>query len=410
MTPRILMRSPTRKRTPLLIAGLLLVGAFAVFLAGRALTSSGQKACPVTVQSGKGARPELQRIIDGLVTGPDKLAPGATAYVSGPHGSWQGAAGIANSDGCVPMVTTGRFRLESVSKIYTATLIMQMAQEGKLRLSDTVAKWLPGLFSYGNQMTIQGLLTMTSGLIDNNDLKNPAAYPHYLANVKDRKLRVQLETTANRLQKDPAGTASAMFWVRLASWQPLLYQPGSYHYSNIGYDLLGLIAEKAGGASLPALYERRIFRPLDLRATAYDPQGPIHGPHVHGYGINPDGRQIDSTDWQNRVGADGGIVSNARETAAFLTALMRGKLLTRRSVKAMEGPDLWNGGSGAGCGINMAYGWSGGGDGFKTEVWVNGDGSRVAVLLLNGRHWLSSDQPQADAAAHQALVKLYCAA
>ena len=83
-------------------------------------------------------------------------------------------------------------RLESVSKIYTATLILQLAQEGKLRVGDTVARWLPGLLPYGNQITVRELLTMSSGLIDNNDFNNAtdsAEERAYLARVKDAKLR-----------------------------------------------------------------------------------------------------------------------------------------------------------------------------------------------------------------------------
>ncbi|MGC9974573.1 MAG: serine hydrolase domain-containing protein [Gaiellaceae bacterium] len=393
----------------LLITGLLLIATLAAVLVDRTVTSGARAECrAVTPKSSETTRPKLQRILDGLVTGKAKLAPGASAYVSGPHGSWLGAGGVADTATCDPMGTDARMRLESVSKIYTATLILQLAQEGKLRVGDTVAKWLPGLLPYGNLITIQQLLTMRSGLIDNNDLKQPAATPHYLANVKDPRLRAELETTLKRRQEDPAGVASPMFWIRFAAWQPLLYRPGAYHYSNIGYDVLGLIAEKASGMSLQALYEKRIFRPLGLHATAYDPQGPISGPHAHGYGIDPGGQQTDTTDWHSGIGADGGIVSNAKDTAAFLTALMQGKLLDHQQLEAMKGANLWNGGAGTGC-SDAAYGWSGGGDGYKTEVWVNGNGSRVAVLLLNARHW-DTDQSSSDAAAHDTLMHLYCAA
>jgi D-alanyl-D-alanine carboxypeptidase len=73
------------------------------------------------------------------------------------------------------MATDARMRLESVSKIYTAALILQLAQDGKLRVGGTVAGWLPGLLPYGNRITIRHLLTMSSGLIDNNDLLNAPA-------------------------------------------------------------------------------------------------------------------------------------------------------------------------------------------------------------------------------------------
>ena len=68
-------------------------------------------------------------------------------------------------------------------------------------------------------------------------------------------------------------------------------------------------------------------------------------PHAHGYGIEPDGTQTDTTDWHWGVGAEGGIVSNAKDTATFLTALMRGKLLDRQQLTAMKGDNLWLGGS-----------------------------------------------------------------
>jgi D-alanyl-D-alanine carboxypeptidase len=301
------------------------------------------------------------------------------------------------------MPVDARMRLESVSKIYTATLILQLAQEGKLRVGDTVARWLPGLLPYGNRITIRQLLTMSSGLIDNNDLRNDSA--RYLPSVKDAEVRAQLLAM---LDGDPAADVSEMLWIRWAAWQPLLFTPGAgHHYSNIGYDILGLIAARAGGKPLPVLYRKRIFEPLGLHATAYDPQGPIGGQHAHGYGIEPSGEQIDTTDWHSGVGAEGGIVSDAKDTATFLTALMRGKLLNQQQLTAMKGDNFWRGGYYSCAG--PAYGWSGGGNGYKTEVWVNDDGSRVAVLLLNARHW-DTAQPTADQAAHDTLVRLYCGA
>ena len=63
-----------------------------------------------------------------------------------------------------------RMRLESVSKLWTATLILQLAGEGKLRLDDTVEHRLPGLLPYGDRITIRELLNHTSGMIDNNDI------------------------------------------------------------------------------------------------------------------------------------------------------------------------------------------------------------------------------------------------
>jgi CubicO group peptidase (beta-lactamase class C family) len=174
-----------------------------------------------------------------------------------------------------------------------------------------------------------------------------------------------------------------------------------------GYDILGLIASRAGGKPLPALYRERIFQPLGLNATAYDPQGPINGAHADGYGIDRNGEPFETTDWHSGIGAEGGIVSNALDTASFLTALMQGRLLNQDHLEAIRGDSLWLGGQYS-CG-GPAYGWSGGGNGYKTDVWVDGDGGRVAVLFLNARHW-GTAQPAADQAAHDALERLYCAA
>jgi D-alanyl-D-alanine carboxypeptidase len=379
----------------LLLAGLLAAVAAAVAV-GRVLSHEPQ------------TRPELQGTLDRLVAEHGGIAPGATAYVDGPRGSWFGAAGVADAGAGTPMRTDARMRLESVSKIYTATLILQLAQDGSLHVDDTVARWLPGLLPYGGRITVRQLLTMSSGLIDNNDIVNASdrAQRIYLANVKDPRLRAKLRATAARIAEDPATVASERLWIRWAAWQPLLFTPGAgYHYSNIGYDLLGLIAARAGGKPLRQLYRERIFAPLGLDATAYDPQGPITGSYAHGYAIQPDGRRTEATSWHSGVGADGGIVSNAEDTGIFLSRLMQGTLLDPLQRAVLTG-EVLQGGTSSGC-AGQAYGWSGGGNGYKTEVWVDDVGSRVAVLLLNARH-MDTAQAGADEAAHAAMVDLYC--
>jgi D-alanyl-D-alanine carboxypeptidase len=357
--------------------------------------------------SGRAARPELQRILDSAVTGPDRIAPGATAYVSGPNGSWLGSSGAADVRTGERMQPDARMRLESVSKIWTATLIMQLRQEGRLRLGDTVEKWLPGLLPYGGRITIEQLLSMRSGLIDNNDLlRTPRIY---LARVKDTRLRAQLLALGERIDANPALEVSPMWWIRWAAWQPLLSAPGTtYHYSNIGYDLLGLIAAHAGDKPISQLYQKRIFTPLGLENSAYDPQGPIAGQHSRGHTMLPGGTLKDATNLHFGVGAEGGIVSNAQETATFLTGLMSGKLLDRRQVLDMQAGVVWPSGADSGC-ADPAYGWSGGGAGFKSEVWVSGDGKRVTVLLLNARVG-GKDRGTGDMAAFATMERLYCAA
>ena len=349
------------------------------------------------------ARPELERLLVSAVTGPDRIAPGATAYVHGPHGTWLGAAGVADVATREPMQPDARMRLESVSKIWTATLILQLAQEGSLRLSDLVERRLPGVLPYGRRITIGQLLSHTSGLIDNNDVVR--APRRYLRRVSDAGERAWFRRLGARMGAHPELEFSPMAWIRLAAWQPLRSRPGTtYHYSNIGFEILGVVAARVTGRSVADLYAERFFRPLRLRSAAYDPQGPIAGPHAHAYSIAPSGEMIDATDWHGGIGAEGAVVADARDTAAFLTALMAGRLLRPARLDAMRTGAFWTAAADLACGAD-AYGHSGAGGGFKADVWVSADGGRVAVLLLNGRAGVRT-----DVSAAGIVNRLYCEA
>ena len=100
------------------------------------------------------------------------------------------------------------------------------------------------------------------------------------------------------------------------------------------------------------------------------------------------------------------MVSDAADTARFLVALMQDRLLGPVAAAGMRTGDFWSGGDTPSCG-GRAYGHSGAGSGYKTNVWVTSDGSRVAVLLLNGR---MADQATGDLRAAQALDQLHCSA
>ena len=356
------------------------------------------------------ANPQFQRVLNRLVSGRSPIAPGVTAYVSGPHGTWAGAAGVANVKTGEPMRPDARMRLESVSKLWTATLILRLAQQHRLSLDDTVERWLPGLLPAGHRITLRQLLNHTSGLIDNNDInQNPT---RYLGQIKDRPLRAKIAAINKRVAKDPGYEFSPRLWVEVAAALPLLLPPGtSYHYSNIGYIVAGLIAERAGNQPLPTLFRTQVIAPLDLTSAAYDPHSKITGPHAHGYKVAANGKLTDTTTWTLGLGANGGIVSSAADEGRFLAALMKGTLLGHAQIAALKKPSaqsnygLGTGVDKSGC-AGTAYGHNGGGDGFETNVFVSGNGDRVAVLLLNGR---TADN-SGDAVAFMAMNQLYCAA
>ena len=257
------------------------------------------------------------------------------------------------------------------------------------------------------------LLDHTSGLIDNNDIgSDPAAY---LARVGDSALRARLSRVERRAAADPARRFPARLWVEFAAALPLRSPPGTvYHYSNIGYQVAGMIAEEVGRMPLARLFERRIIEPLGLTSAAYDPQGEISGPHSRGYPASGDGGRVDATAWHGGTGAEGGIVANAADEARFLEALMQGKLLRPAELVALKTPASSLGSNYAlgfvvaqsGC-AGIAYGHGGAGAGFKTSVLTAGDGKRVAVLLANGNR---RNDPDYYARIDEAARRLYCAA
>jgi D-alanyl-D-alanine carboxypeptidase len=348
----------------------------------------------------------LQRILEGLVTGPGRVAPGVTAYVSGPRGTWVGAAGVANLETGEPMRPDARMRLESVSKIYTAAIVHRLAQDGKLSLSDTLDEWLPGTFPYGDKVTVTQLLTHTSGMVDDNVATERPRY--YLSLIRDPRLRADLLDLARRARKNPNLEVSPQIWVRLAAAVPPLFPPGtSYHYSNTGFLVLGLVASRATGKSMPQLFRELVTGPLSLKQTAWDPQGPIAGPHSRGYVLRSDGSTLDATASHGGKGADGAVVSNAAETARFLRALMSGTLLDARTLMRMKYSSFWDAGNIVSCG-DAAWGHGGAGAGFKTGVYASGNGSRIAVLLMNGRRVDGRTDGAAERAAERAVDRLYC--
>lgn len=400
-----------RRRHPIHQRGWLVwVGLLAVILAcGLALV----------IGVGGGSRhtpPGPQRVIDGLVTGSGRIAPGVTAYVAGPRGVWVGSAGIAEIGR--PMRPDARLRLNSMGKTWTAALVMKLVAQGRLKLDDTVSHWLPGLLPYGGRLTVEQLLSMTSGMIDTNDFFARPAY--YIGKIKDPALHARVLAIARRARTDPTRPTTRE-WIAAAAGEPLLYAPGStWHYSNIGYMVVGLIAARAGGADLATLFRNEIIDPQRLPSARYDPAPNITGPHAHGYSLAP-GKLVDATGWTQGLAAEGGIVSDAADQAHFLQALMRGRVLRPAQLKALESPYAQGlgGNSSYGLGIaiqpdgcakpGVAYGHNGGGDGYMSSAQVSPDGRRVAVLLVNGFATTAAAQNRGSATLFNTMQRLYCA-
>lgn len=363
------------------------------------------------------SRPDLQRIIDRLVAGRGRVAPGVTAFVSGPRGTWSSAAGLANVKTGETMWPDAPMHLDSQTKTWVATVILQLVADGRMRLSDTVERWLPGVLPYGKRITVRELLDHTSGMVDQSTFDTEVLA--FIQRVHDQVLRSQLLHFWRRLATDPTAKVPARVALRFTSTLPLLWEPGTeFRYSNIGYEIAGLIAARAGGVPLGALLEQRISRSLRLTSAAYVPGGEAGARHPLDYAVGPDGTVRVATDFY-RVdeGASGAMIASARDDALFLTSLMRGRLLPRAELTAMRTPSAANPGYGLGIGIITpgchvtAYGHGGASYSTTGDALVSADGNRVAVVLLNGNTSQGhSPGTRSSDAALTAAQALFCAA
>lgn len=198
---------------------------------------------------------ELGALLDRVV---QAGAPGALIVVKDGSTIRAAARGFADRNAGRPMRTDDRFRIGSITKTFVAALVLQLVEEDRLRLDDPVERWLPGLVPGGRSITVRHLLSHTAGL------------PDY---VEDPRLRREPER-----RWTPAELVSLAL-ARSAERAP---PGGTFAYSSTDYVLLGLIAEKAGGAPLGEQLRDRLFEPLGLRRTSFEP-GALHGDYVHGH-------------------------------------------------------------------------------------------------------------------------------
>lgn len=211
--------------------------------------------------------------------------------------------GLAEVETGAPVTPRTNFRLASLSKQFTATAVMLLVAEGRLRYDDPVGPLLPELPTYARGVTVRQLLTHTSGLPDYEDF-----VPDTLtAQVHDHDI--------------PALIARAT---------GPLFAPGTrYAYSNTGYVLLALIVERASGERFADFLRERIFAPLGMTETVAHEEGRSTVSHrAYGYTVDSAGvRRTDQSATSATLG-DGGIYSSAADLARWDEALERHTLVS----------------------------------------------------------------------------------
>jgi len=321
-----------------------------------AATSSGQ--------SDHALQAALQAVVDAGATG-------VIALVDDGDRVSAATAGAARLDPFEAIRVRDQVRVGSITKSVMATITLQLVGEGRLRLDDSVERWLPGVVPNGSAITIRMLLQHTSGLFDYTE--DPDFFASILA--------------------DPLRHHSPEELLAVAFSHPPLFAPGqSWSYSNTGYILIGLVLQAVTHTPVQTLVERRVVRPLHLRNTYLATSGRFRGPYAHGYAppdISGDG-YVDISAWNpSWAWSAGALVSNAPDARRFYQALLSGRLLRPRLLQQMMTTVDVAPGFGYGLGLfrldtvcGTVWGHDGGIPGYISYALNDREGSRSAILLL----------------------------
>jgi D-alanyl-D-alanine carboxypeptidase len=261
-----------------------------------------------------------------LQAGIDHGLPGVALRVErGNEVVFDGVAGLASREQQTPVSPSERFGVGSVTKTFTAALILQLVDDGVLTLDDTVTKWLNepvvGHIPNVDVITLRQLLTHTSGIYDMFDDDSPFFQDAYLGEAADwTRVWTPLEVLA---------------YADGAKHAPYFAPGEGIHYSNTGYILLGLILEQATGQTYAEQLHARILGPLDLTDTFFASTEPVPGGKTDAYQLI-DGELINvSAISLSSPGAAGGMVSTTRDLARFAEALFGGGVLQPATLEEM---------------------------------------------------------------------------
>jgi len=237
---------------------------------------------------------------------------------------YKGAYGLANMEWDIPNTPDTKFRLGSITKQFTATVIMQLVEQGKIKLDAKLSDYLPEYRKdTGSKVTIHHLLTHTSGI------PSYTSQPGFFENVSRNPYKVD------------------EFVKKYASGD-LEFEPGSkYTYNNSGYFLLGAIVERVTGKPYEQVLKENIFDPLGMKNTGYDHHNTILPKRASGYSKTPDSYTNAAYLDMSIPYAAGSLYSTVEDLYLWDQALYTDKVLSAQSKALMYKPFL----------DDYAYGW-----------------------------------------------------
>lgn len=256
--------------------------------------------------------------------------PGAAVLVQKDDQIWlRKGYGLANIELNVPIEPDMYFRLGSITKQFTALAILMLFEQGKLDLQDEITRFLPDYPTRGEKITIEHLLTHTSGI------------PSYTEQLEWLSMWRKDMTSAEIIE--------------LTRDKPLDFKPGEkFAYNNTGYVMLGAVIEKLGGMPYAQCVQKNIFEPLGMVSSHYD--DPIHLIPGRVSGYSRQGDQIVNAGYlsMTQPHAAGALASTVDDMARWNSGILAGKIVKIETLqKAFQSYKLTDGRK-----TSYGYGWA----------------------------------------------------
>jgi CubicO group peptidase (beta-lactamase class C family) len=281
-------------------------------LAGLALAAAPASG-RATANDDAAVRREARAVLDASATA---TGPGIAVVIArGDTVLYRDAKGAANIELGVPMKTDQVFDIASVTKMFTAALVLKLAEAGRLSLDDRLARYLPD-FPNAGAITLRQLLNHTAGISDKTAPKD--LQPGFL------RRDVDTATLVGEIAK-----------------RPPVFAPGTDQaYSNAGYILLGAVIEQVTGKPWHVAMQEQIFAPLGLAHTRYGIAASVIPGRVAGYTTDTPDHAIRNAPFISMTvpGAAGGLASTVDDLRAWMRALAGGRVVGEASYRQMTTP------------------------------------------------------------------------
>ena len=300
---------------------------------------------------------------------------GAVLVVNGDQVLLNKGYGMASVEWQIPNTPESKFRLGSLTKQFTATLVLLLQQDGKLNIADPVNKYLTDAPKAWDKITLAELLGHTSGIPNFTNDKTFGSWSQSAHSVAE---------------------LLAFF-----SDKPLEFEPGSkFEYSNSNFEVLGAVIEKVSGWKYGDLLRERIFDPLGMKDTGLDADDLVLPKRAEGYVPGKDGLAVARSESMSVPWAAGSIYSTTGDLLKWEHGLFGGKVFSADSLKLMTTAGKRNYGLGVGVedmdGLKVVD-HGGGIEGFNTFLSYAPE-KKIAVVVLSNVNGAAPDQM-----AHQLL-------